>query len=615
MFKCDKCGCEHNSRTVCPKCGAPVVIVNEDYLLRRQQWEEQQKNNLRYKKKGENNASGLVSVSDKSSHKTSGRAGRQEAFDKNSSEALTNKKAEVTIAGRFVGFKNSFLSKLREVKAASTEKRKKREKEKNADDLKDNRREQRIRQKRRKLVFAVSIAVGVAVCVGGVCGGIAIYRGIDRSDVRYFDGHQLISINDGVLLNLDRNGESYSLLTYTEALNAALLGKIGVEAGGSDDLLIGWKDGSENILVSDMGDITDEHVFSQSGRCIAYVLYSEPDEKYFLVLYDLGGSKYSVYDSDRRIKIVAVDDDGRVLFDELETGDYSTVVGMNFYVADLSKKLLIAENVKTADYDEKNDEAVFIIEDRLYLCSVSDAVLEKYDDMISDREHILVNGGVDSLVDNVLDKSLLYITESGLWIYENGYSFPEVEKANAYDEFYYCGDGKLYYRNQNKLYYACQDIKEIEQAVKSARKDGNTDVQENLDSIQAKKATVVFEDIDGDIVTSEDGTIWCVSEDGRLFSSAAGELDSDVTGCIELIGTSGCAYVKDENLIVLNENAGKSKVLVENVKTDKGSDFAVFSSKKYLYYVDSSSVLWKIAKNGKERESLGFASLVGFYDN
>ena len=50
MFKCDKCGCEHNSRTVCPKCGAPVVIVNEDYLLRRQQWEEQQKNNLRYRK-------------------------------------------------------------------------------------------------------------------------------------------------------------------------------------------------------------------------------------------------------------------------------------------------------------------------------------------------------------------------------------------------------------------------------------------------------------------------------------------------------------------------------------------------------------------------------------
>ena len=35
MFKCDKCGCEHNSRTMCPKCGAPVVIVNEDYLLRR----------------------------------------------------------------------------------------------------------------------------------------------------------------------------------------------------------------------------------------------------------------------------------------------------------------------------------------------------------------------------------------------------------------------------------------------------------------------------------------------------------------------------------------------------------------------------------------------------
>ena len=40
---CDKCGFEHNSRSVCPKCGERVVYVNEDYLKRRQEWEEAQK--------------------------------------------------------------------------------------------------------------------------------------------------------------------------------------------------------------------------------------------------------------------------------------------------------------------------------------------------------------------------------------------------------------------------------------------------------------------------------------------------------------------------------------------------------------------------------------------
>ena len=41
---CDKCGFEHNSRSVCPKCGARVVYVDEDYLRRRREWEEAQKN-------------------------------------------------------------------------------------------------------------------------------------------------------------------------------------------------------------------------------------------------------------------------------------------------------------------------------------------------------------------------------------------------------------------------------------------------------------------------------------------------------------------------------------------------------------------------------------------
>ena len=218
--------------------------------------------------------------------------------------------------------------------------------------------------------------------------------------------------------------------------------------------LIGWYEGSETALISDIGDITDEYAFSQSGRYLAYVLYSEPDERYSLAIYDLLEGSGTVYDTGRRVKIVAVADGGRVLFDELETGDYSTVVGMDLYVADLSEKLLIADSVNETSYDERYDEAVFTQDDRLYVCSISQAVLDKYDDIISAREHIYVNEGVISVADDILGNAILYITESGLWVYENGYSYRMVGDVDTADEFYYCGKGELIYRKKDKLYYA-----------------------------------------------------------------------------------------------------------------------------------------------------------------
>ena len=43
-MKCDKCGFEHNNRNACPKCGARVIFVNEDYARRRKEWEEANRN-------------------------------------------------------------------------------------------------------------------------------------------------------------------------------------------------------------------------------------------------------------------------------------------------------------------------------------------------------------------------------------------------------------------------------------------------------------------------------------------------------------------------------------------------------------------------------------------
>ena len=54
-------------------------------------------------------------------------------------------------------------------------------------------------------------------------------------------------------------------------------------------------------------------MLSESGRYLAYVLYSEDDEKYFLVIYDLLDGENVFYDTDRRIKLVTVNEAVRVL--------------------------------------------------------------------------------------------------------------------------------------------------------------------------------------------------------------------------------------------------------------------------------------------------------------
>ena len=212
-------------------------------------------------------------------------------------------------------------------------------------------------------------------------------------------------------------------------------------------------------------------------------------------------------------------------------------------MADLSEKLLIAYSVNETSYDERNDEAVFTQDDRLYVCGISQAVLDKYDDIISDREHIYVNEGVISVADDILGNAILYITESGLWVYENGYSYRMVGDVDTADEFYYCGKGELIYRRKDKLYYAKQDMDKVKEAAKSADGETPLDMQEALDSVQPAKASVVLENISGGLVSAEDGTRWCIAGDGGLFNSADANaaVGDGVTDCIRLEGAAGCA--------------------------------------------------------------------------
>lgn len=580
MYKCDKCGCEHNSRTTCPKCGAPVVIVNEDYLLRRQQWEEQQKNNLRYKKKGESGAGSSKSLSSKSST-VIGNSDRDVADGKSKEQKSLKEHIEQ------LGI--SLSKKIRDVSSSTKESKDKKEKERNAEELKDKRRENAIKLRRRRVITVVAAVAMIALAVTAVFVGIHIYKGIDRSDVRYFDGHELVSVNDGLLFNVDREKGSYKLLTYNDSLNAFFL--------QGEEGLLGWYDGNEHIIEGNYGNVTDEHMFSESGRYLAYIMYDEAGELYSIILHDLRDGKSTVYPTDRRAKLIAVSDSGKVLFYEMDTTEYSTVINMELYAADMSEKLLLCDDVSEAVYIEGREYTAYISEGSLYICSISDAYFDNYDGIIPKNEHIFVNEGVINIAENMLGEDMsgddtlgdemLYITEEGLWVYEKGESRLAAQNVSGNCEVYYGGDGFLYYRNMNSLYFVGKG---------------------------QKKGVPVLEGIQGDIVVSQSRScMWVAGKDNKLYR-AAGSFDiveEDVSYCGRLYGGDGCTYLKEGKLICLYDNK-QFELGTSNIKTDGST--VVISSKKYLYYVDSSNVLWKIAKNGSNRDSLGFTSLVGYSD-
>ena len=568
MYKCDKCGCEHNSRTTCPKCGAPVVIVNEDYLLRRKQWEEQQKNNLRYKKKGESGG-GSTRILNSKSQTVKGNSDRDEANDKLKEQKSFKEHIEQLAL--------SLSKKIRNVSASTKESKAKKEKERNAEELKDKRRENAIKLRKRRVITAVAAVVLIIVAVTAVFVGIHIYKGIDRSDVIYFDGHELVSVNDGLLFSVDRETGGYNLLTYNDSLNAFFL--------QGEDGLLGWYDGNEHIIEGNYGNVTDEHMFSQSGRYLAYIMYDEAEELYSIVLHDMRDGKTAVYPTDRRTKLIALNDSGKVLFYEMDTTEYSTVINMALYAADMSEKLLVCDDVSEAEYNISGENTAFISEGSLYICSISDAYFDKYDGIIPKNVHILVNEGVITIAQDMLGEDMLYITEEGLWVYENGESRLAAQNVPGNCEIYYGGDEFLYYRNMNSLYFVGKG---------------------------QKQGVPVLEGIQGDIVVSRSGScMWVVGKDNKLYR-AAGSFDiveEGVSYCGRLYGDDGCTYLKDGKLICLYNNK-QFELGTSNIKTEAPT--AAINSKKYFYYVDSSSVLWKIAKNGGSRESLGYVSLAGY---
>lgn len=660
MYKCDKCGCEHNCRDACPGCGAPVVIVNEDYLRRRREWEERQKKGQAAEENGslaERTVAAVLGAYNSSEKEESEAVDTEDGYQTFDSISMAKKDNERNkqrggdskgasgfallrekLGAVFGTVRTAVLSRFSRAQQKSERKKRHAGDDRSLELESEEEQDPYEKMILDHIVFKsrirkfVLIGAAALVLAAGAFIAAGLIRNRDRSDIRYFDGYELVSVQDGVLFRLDKEG-GFALEAYSASLDGLLL-KQG-ENGG----LAGWYAGEEFALTSEMGAYTGQALFSGNGRYLAYVLYQEAKEdgeqgkqktagEYSLVLVDMKEQTQGVCSYDRMIDLIDITEDGRVLYTVMDTTGYSVVVNSRLYVAGTGTAekngegqeddnaaqalvyrltdCLISSSVEEAYCNSSGDSVVFLEEDQLWLCDISGSKLEEYGSVIPAKALLLVDEEVLSILDAGDGEQVFYLKENGLWRYEKGAADFVVRGADNACTLYCLADGSLYYRRMNTLYAVSEGV-----------------------------GRAVITELSGDVLyTGEKRALLCGDREGRLYeagkirpeqiagSAAAGAgqageysfirvIAGNVSAYNTLYGMEGyCAVCGDD--LVYGEYSGK-KYSVNRVSDNNptaGKEAKVYYSRKYLYYVDSGSILWKMSKEDGTRESLGYVQIV-----
>lgn len=659
MYKCDKCGCEHNCRDACPGCGAPVVIVNEDYLRRRREWEERQKKGGAAEENGslaERTVAAVLGAYNSSEKEEPEAVDIEEGYQTFDSISMAKKDNERNkqrggdskgasgfsllrgkLGAIFGTVRTAVLSRFSRAQQKSERKKRHAGDDRSLELESGEEQDPYEKMILDHIVFKSRVRrfvlIGAAALVFFAAAFIAAghIKNRDRSDIRYFDGDELVSVQDGVLFRLDKEG-GCTLEAYSASLDGLLLVEQG-EAGG----LAAWYDGEEFALASEMGVFTGQTLFSGNGRYLAYVLYQEAKEdgeqgkqktagEYSLVLVDMKEQTQGVCSYDRMIDLIDITEDGRVLYTVMDTTGYSVVVNSRLYVAGTgtAEKIsagqkadntvqasvyrltdcLISSSVEEAHCNASGDSVVFLSEDQLRFCDISGKKLEEYGSVVPAGGLKLVDEEVLSILDAGEGEQIFYLKENGLWRYEKGAAAFVVRGADNACTLYCLADGSLYYRRMNTLYAVSEGV-----------------------------GRAVITELSGDVLyTGGKRALLCGDREGRLYeagkiqpeqiagSAGAGQageysfirvIAENVSAYNILYGMEGYCAVCGYDLFY-GEYSGK-KYSVNRVSDNNpaaGREARVYYSRKYLYYVDSGSILWKMSKEDGTRESLGYVQIV-----
>lgn len=603
---CDKCGFEHNSKSVCPKCGARVIYVNEDYLRRKEEWEKAQKAGT---------AGALppgIMHSTREEHDRE--KGRDTVVSRESYGRQNTQKGGSETAGlSFDVVRNAFLKAAAVVivffkkhfgrrKPAEVIRELKFDDGKETLDTSKLVVSHKIFKDKLRPVFITAAAVVFAAAAAVVI--INVIRNIDHSRVFYYDGKYaylsddadnalwgskdggmtIASAGDSAVIGYDADGiymyssgRKYTVqasISSVAAYNEQLTGVIYTTSDGG----VFYTDGTDSLKIDiDVAQgFTHACKVSDNGKYYVLTTSGESDD------FSSGESSFYIGDSDGNLTLISRDnndkdvlrvyDDGSVVYIDMETGDYGIVNSRKIMRYADDSVTQITDGL--SKYRTSGDEIYYLTTDGK-ICMTQ---------MNQNGSVTALDSEVQDLPDNLAgtEKGIIYRKDDGYY-YAGADSEPiRINKCKD--------DADCIWYEENVINsYIC--------AGEFYLAGGTSD-----------KALFGINDPDKAVYSAESGYIAAVSSDGSLHivSGSSDRETAAADSVCEIANHKGVIYTKDNTAYLLVKPDGRPKELAD---ISGGVVSAFYSGRRY-YIVNDKNILYNVKRNGGAGENAGYVSFI-----
>lgn len=601
---CDKCGFEHNSKSVCPKCGARVIYVNEDYLRRKEEWEKAQKAGtagalppgiMHSTREEHDREKGRDTVVSRESY---GRQNTQKGGSETAGLSFDVVRSVIikAVAGVIVFFKKHFGRR----KPAEVIRELKFDDGKETLDTSKLVVSHKIFKDKLRPVFITAAAVVFAAVAAVVI--INVIRNIDHSRVFYYDGKYaylsddtdnalwgstdggmtIASAGDSAVIGYDSDGiymyssgRKYTVqasISSVAAYNEQLTGVIYTTSDGG----VFYTDGTDSLKIDiDVAQgFTHACKVSDNGKYYVLTTSGESDD------FSSGESSFYIGDSDGNLTLISRDnndkdvlrvyDDGSVVYIDMETGDYGIVNSRKIMRYADDSVTQITDGL--SKYRTSGDEIYYLTTDGK-ICMT---------EMNQNGSVMALDFEVQDLSDNLAGtgKGIIYRKDDGYY-YAGADS--EAIRINKCKDDADC----IWYEENIINSYIC--------AGEFYSAGGTSD-----------KALFEINDPGKAVYSAESGYIAAVSSDGNLHivSGSSDRETAAADSVSEIANHKGVIYTKDNTAYLLLKPDGRPKKLTD---ISGGVVSAFYSGRRY-YIVNDKNILYNVKQNGRVSENAGYVS-------